>query len=36
MGYHPVAVEEMDKCTGCAICARFVPIVSLQFTNRGS
>ncbi|MFA9381460.1 MAG: 4Fe-4S binding protein, partial [Acetanaerobacterium sp.] len=24
-GYHPAHVKEMDKCTGCAMCATMCP-----------
>ena len=29
-GYHPATVKEMDKCTGCASCARMCPDVVIK------
>jgi 2-oxoglutarate ferredoxin oxidoreductase subunit delta len=29
-GYHPAAVVEMDKCIGCAFCARMCPDVAIE------
>ena len=33
-GYHPATVEEMDKCIGCAFCARICPDVVIEVENR--
>jgi 2-oxoglutarate ferredoxin oxidoreductase subunit delta len=30
MGFHPATVDEMDKCTGCAMCARICPDVVIE------
>ena len=29
-GYHPATVVEMDKCIGCAFCARICPDVVIE------
>ena len=29
-GYHPATVMEMDKCIGCAFCARICPDVVIE------
>lgn len=30
LGYHPVTVTDMDKCSGCALCARMCPDLVIQ------
>ena len=34
MGYHPAEVKEMDKCTGCTLCAGFVLIALSRSIDR--
>jgi 2-oxoglutarate ferredoxin oxidoreductase subunit delta len=30
MGFHPATVEEPEKCTGCALCARMCPDLVIE------
>ena len=30
MGFHPATVVEIEKCTGCAICAMMCPNVVIE------
>jgi len=30
MGYHPVFITDMSKCTGCTLCARVCPDAAIE------
>jgi 2-oxoglutarate ferredoxin oxidoreductase subunit delta len=35
MGYHPATVEEMEKCTGCTLCALVCPDMVIEVEREG-